>query len=542
MFVCILLWPLKVAVGQLTTKVRYSGRRTISGRYCVAFLYPVVEIEMTWSCATCTYINIKDSAVRCHACQTTRKGGSGHPIVDLTEICSPKPTASGVDNHLNDGGKRGGGDMESNRSRRRRRMEEENASSTSSTNNNHTKNDNSNDNNNGAIDLTNDDSTTTTKKTNNTNNIPSAGSNISSYNKSTTSRKSDHWGEKNGWDGRGSIKEGTATSKREEGDDSSDDDILADPVPRRKVPLNMNGDNNNYHDMKMSSTNSANESVKRKKESKLKKKRKVDDSSLRMMSEEGGEGEASKKGYESSKQQRKKQHTDRSNKSSGESRLTDFYNPQKPSHVSLEGLMERAKLILNQTFKHKSLRPLQETAVKNALQQKSSIVIMATGGGKSICYQLPALVGRNNDAKLCAENSRVTIVVCPLIALMIDQVNNLHRKGVRTAACISSSHTAKAKQETLNRLQADTQKGKKMKADAKLTPIQLLYCTPELIETERFRIILTNLYRSNRLGMFAIDEAHCLSTWGHDFRPAFRKLTWLREAFPDVPVSSRRIT
>ena len=130
----------------------------------------------------------------------------------------------------------------------------------------------------------------------------------------------------------------------------------------------------------------------------------------------------------------------------------------------------------------------------------------------------------------------MTIVVCPLIALMIDQVNNLHRKGVRTAACISSSHTAKAKQETLNRLQADTQKGKKMKADAKLTPIQLLYCTPEVIETERFRAILTNLYRSNRLGMFAIDEAHCLSTWGHDFRPAFRKLTWLREAFPDVPV------
>ena len=263
-FVCILLWPLKVAVGQLTTKVRYSGRRTISGR--LHFLYPVVEIEMTWSCATCTYINIKDSAVRCHACQTTRKGGSGHPIVDLTEICSPKPTAcNGVgNNNLNapkDGGKRGG-DMESNRSRRRRRMEEENASSTSSTNNNHTKNDNSNDNNNGAIDLTNDDSTTTTKKTNNTNNIPSAGSNISSYNKSTTSSKRDHWGEKNGWDGRGSIKEGTATSKREEGDDSSDDDILADPVPRRKVPLNMNGDNNHYHDMKMS-TNSANESVKK---------------------------------------------------------------------------------------------------------------------------------------------------------------------------------------------------------------------------------------------------------------------------------------
>ena len=155
--------------------------------------------------------------------------------------------------------------------------------------------------------------------------------------------------------------------------DSSDDDILADPVPHRKVPLNMNGDNNNYHDMKMSSTNNANESVKRKKESKLKKKRKVDDSSLRMMSEEGGKGEASKKRYESSKQQRKKQHTDRSNKSSGESRLTDFYNPQKPSHVSVQGLMERAIVILKQTFKHNSLRPLQTLVCDSALLLNCSI-------------------------------------------------------------------------------------------------------------------------------------------------------------------------
>lgn len=91
----------------------------------------------------------------------------------------------------------------------------------------------------------------------------------------------------------------------------------------------------------------------------------------------------------------------------------------------------------------------------------------------------------------------------------------------------------------MNRLNADGGKQKVTKKSQQAntkTPIQLLYVTPELIETERFRTILTNLYRSNRLHMFAIDEAHCLSSWGHDFRPAYRKLTWIRTAFPNVPI------
>lgn len=127
--------------------------------------------------------------------------------------------------------------------------------------------------------------------------------------------------------------------------------------------------------------------------------------------------------------------------------------------------------------------------------------------GKSICYQLPALV---------AGGSAVTIVVCPLIALMIDQVNNLHRKGVMTAAYLSSSQSSKTKQEILNRLQADNaNKGTKKNQPnngTPHTPINILYCTPELIQTDRFRTILTNLYRSDRLHMVAVDEAHCLST------------------------------
>jgi len=223
---------------------------------------------------------------------------------------------------------------------------------------------------------------------------------------------------------------------------------------------------------------------------------------------------------------------------------TDLFH-QQPKRPSTEELLQQAYIVLQQTFNHQSLRPLQKTAVINALEQRSSVVVMATGGGKSICYQLPALVGGDpvNNMKLRADNSIVTIVVCPLIALMVDQVNNLHRKGIRTAAYLSSTNCAKAKAEIIKRLQIDRRKKsmdemkiKTSSGNVELTPIQLLYVTPELIETENFRTILTKLYESHRLDMFAIDEAHCLSAWGHDFRPAFRKLSWIRDMFPNVPV------
>jgi hypothetical protein len=193
-------------------------------------------------------------------------------------------------------------------------------------------------------------------------------------------------------------------------------------------------------------------------------------------------------------------------------RQSDMYNPLKIH--SPEALLKRANIILQQSFKHKSLRPLQETAIMNTLQRKSSIVVMATGGGKSLTYQLPALVGGSISTSIYADTSRVTIVVCPLIALMIDQVNNLLKRGIRTAVCLSSSHNAKTRQEILNRLQCDKRKAQKGGIKSQISPIQLLYCTPELIETDKFRAILTDLYESNRLYMFAIDEAHCLSTWG----------------------------
>ena len=209
----------------------------------------------------------------------------------------------------------------------------------------------------------------------------------------------------------------------------------------------------------------------------------------------------------------------------------------KPSYQTLRS---NAMSILQSKFKIPSLRSLQPTAIRSALNSQSQIIIMATGGGKSLCYQLPAAVLPG-----------VTIVVSPLIALMVDQVNALNKKGIE-AALISSANGERDNQMVLQRLvgkKGDDGKKAKNKGKSKQgkdekcqngkvqvdKQIKLLYCTPELIQTTRFRAVLSDLYGRGLLSLIAIDEAHCLSTWGHDFRPAYRKLSWLRSSFPDVP-------
>eukprot|EP00934_Nitzschia_sp_Nitz4_P009034 Nitzschia sp. Nitz4//scaffold127_size64804//57851//60422//NITZ4_006188-RA/size64804-processed-gene-0.23-mRNA-1//1//CDS//3329534786//9024//frame0 len=177
--------------------------------------------------------------------------------------------------------------------------------------------------------------------------------------------------------------------------------------------------------------------------------------------------------------------------------------------------------VLQQVFGLEKLRFLQPKAVQTALQRTSQLLVLATGGGKSLCYQLPAcLLGG------------LTIVVSPLIALMQDQVAALQQKGI-SAALVSSTQTAKQNQAVLDRVLIPAPTNSKSSNKNKL--LTLLYITPESIQTDRIRSLLRRVHSSNRLTMFAIDEAHCLSSWGHDFRPAYRNLTWLRQTFPDVP-------
>lgn len=197
------------------------------------------------------------------------------------------------------------------------------------------------------------------------------------------------------------------------------------------------------------------------------------------------------------------------------------------SSLSPDQLYQKSMTILQQTFQLDSLRKLQPIAVRSVLEGKSQLIIMATGGGKSLCYQLPALVLQG-----------LTIVISPLIALMTDQVNALHSKGIQ-ADFISSAKTAaenKAVLDTLKQMAGLKKKEKKVKK------LKLLYVTPESMQTARFQKVLKALNQAKQLSFLAIDEAHCLSTWGHDFRKAFLKLSWFRDEFPHLPVMALTAT
>ena len=163
------------------------------------------------------------------------------------------------------------------------------------------------------------------------------------------------------------------------------------------------------------------------------------------------------------------------------------------------------KDLLKQFFGFDSFRPLQEQIIRASLEKRDVFVLMPTGGGKSLCYQLPALT-RNG----------LTVVVSPLIALMKDQVDALQEAGVSATFLNSTLDAA----ESRKRL-ADLYDGK----------YRLLYVAPE-------RLMLNGMM--DRLDQWqpeaiAIDEAHCISEWGHDFRPEYRQIAQLRMRFPDLP-------
>jgi len=160
---------------------------------------------------------------------------------------------------------------------------------------------------------------------------------------------------------------------------------------------------------------------------------------------------------------------------------------------------------LRKVFGYASFRGEQARIVSHVADGGDALVLMPTGGGKSLCYQLPALL-REGTA----------IVVSPLIALMQDQVEALRQLGVR-AAFLNSSLDAAQAVATERQLQDGG--------------LDLLYVAPERLLTPRFLSLLDRA----RIALFAIDEAHCVSQWGHDFRPEYRQLTVLHERWPQVP-------
>lgn len=157
-------------------------------------------------------------------------------------------------------------------------------------------------------------------------------------------------------------------------------------------------------------------------------------------------------------------------------------------------------------FGYDTFRPLQEEIVRHVLAKKDALVIMPTGGGKSLCYQLPAL-----------QMAGLTLVISPLIALMKDQVDALQANGI-AAELINSSLTSEEIKQIQNRL---TQK-----------QIKILYVAPERLAMPDFRHFLGTL----SIDLIAIDEAHCISEWGHDFRPDYRNLRSLRQDFAHTPI------
>ncbi|MCD7940632.1 MAG: DNA helicase RecQ [Bacteroides intestinalis] len=160
---------------------------------------------------------------------------------------------------------------------------------------------------------------------------------------------------------------------------------------------------------------------------------------------------------------------------------------------------------LKRYFGYDSFRPLQEEIIRTVLDGRDSLVLMPTGGGKSICYQLPAL--------LCEGTA---VVVSPLISLMKDQVESLCANGVAAGALNSSND------ETENAvLRRACMEGR----------LKLLYISPEKLIAEA-----NYLLRDMHISLFAIDEAHCISQWGHDFRPEYAQMGFIREMFPNIPV------
>ncbi|MEE3999656.1 DNA helicase RecQ [Tenacibaculum sp. FZY0031] len=168
--------------------------------------------------------------------------------------------------------------------------------------------------------------------------------------------------------------------------------------------------------------------------------------------------------------------------------------------VTKQELLEKLKV----NFGYDRFRLKQQAIIENVLAKKDTLVIMPTGGGKSICYQLPALFFEG-----------VTLVISPLIALMKDQVDSLRANGI-PATFFNSSQSTAQQQEVFEAIASKR--------------IKLLYVAPESLS------LLQNILSQSYINCIAVDEAHCISAWGHDFRPSYKQLAFLKKSLPEVPI------
>lgn len=190
--------------------------------------------------------------------------------------------------------------------------------------------------------------------------------------------------------------------------------------------------------------------------------------------------------------------------------------PVSAASMDLEKLSHALRDALATVFGHRAYRSgLQKKAVEAVAQCGQDVFVsMPTGAGKSLCFQLPAVVTPKDS---------VTIVVSPLIALMADQLQKLKTLGVR-AETINSTMSSLERQRVRRDLTSES------------PSTRLLYVTPEQVASEKFQAVLSALYKAGKLARFVVDEAHCVSEWGHDFRPDYLKLGRMRDMFPDVPM------
>jgi ATP-dependent DNA helicase RecQ len=163
---------------------------------------------------------------------------------------------------------------------------------------------------------------------------------------------------------------------------------------------------------------------------------------------------------------------------------------------------------LQRYWGYSSFRPLQERVVRSLLEGRDTCVVMPTGGGKSLCYQLPAVV-----------LEKTVLVISPLIALMQDQAAQLAQMGI-PAAVLNSALPASQQSEVMRKARAGE--------------YRLLYLSPERLA----RADTIGWLQQVPIAFFAIDEAHCISEWGHEFRPEYRQLNSLRTHFPDRPIAA----